>query len=71
MLGGPKIGFSPQTQGSRTTFTRVTKWDKESPKAGTHLKSCESIYTCPHAPFYREMKGLLHSENTLEPKEYS
>jgi hypothetical protein len=51
MLGGPKIGFSPQTQGSRTTFTRVTKWDKESPKAGTHLKSCESIYTCPHAPF--------------------
>jgi hypothetical protein len=22
-------------------------------------------------PFYRETKGLLHSENTLESKEYS
>jgi hypothetical protein len=21
----------------------------------------ESVYTCPRAPFYREMKGLLHS----------
>jgi hypothetical protein len=35
------------------------------------LKSCESFYTCPHAPFYRETKGLLHSDNTLELKEYS
>jgi hypothetical protein len=25
--------------------------DKESPKACTRLKSCESLYTCPHAPF--------------------
>jgi hypothetical protein len=40
--------------------------DKESPKACTRLKSCESLYTCPGAPFYRETKGLLHSENTLE-----
>jgi hypothetical protein len=23
------------------------------------------------SPFYRETKGLLHSENTLELKEYS
>jgi hypothetical protein len=45
--------------------------DKESPKACTHLKSCESFYTCPRAPFYRETKWLLHSENTLESKEYS
>jgi hypothetical protein len=45
--------------------------DKESPKDCSHLKSCESFYTCPHAPFYRETKGLLHSENTLELKEYS
>jgi hypothetical protein len=40
--------------------------DKESPKACTCLKSRESLYTCPRAPFYRETKGLLHSETTLE-----
>jgi hypothetical protein len=45
--------------------------DKESPKACPHLKSCESLYTCPCAPFYRETKGILHSENTLESREYS
>jgi hypothetical protein len=45
--------------------------DKESPKVRTHLKSCEPLYTCPRAPFYRETKGLLHFENTLEYKEYS
>jgi hypothetical protein len=45
--------------------------DKESPKVYTHLKGCEPLYTCPRAPFYRETKGLLHSENTLESKEYS
>jgi hypothetical protein len=31
----------------------------------------ESVYTCPRTPFYREMKGLLHSQNTLELREYS
>jgi hypothetical protein len=45
--------------------------DKESPKDCSSLKSCESFYTCPGGPFYRETKGLLHSENTLELKEYS
>jgi hypothetical protein len=45
--------------------------DKESPKDCSCIKSCESLYTCPRAPFYRETKGLLHSENTLESKEYS
>jgi hypothetical protein len=39
--------------------------DKESPKDCSHLKSCVSFYTCPRAPFYRETKELLHSENTL------
>jgi hypothetical protein len=34
-------------------------------------KSCESLYTFPHTPFYRETKGVLHSENTLESREYS
>jgi hypothetical protein len=45
--------------------------DKEYPKDCSCIKSCESLYTCPRAPFYREMKGLLHSENTPESKEYS
>jgi hypothetical protein len=31
----------------------------------TSSKKFESIYTCPCVPFYREMKGLLHAENTL------
>jgi hypothetical protein len=34
------------------------KGDKESPKDCSSLKSCESFYTCPRAPFYRETKGL-------------
>jgi hypothetical protein len=45
--------------------------DNESPKVYTHLKSCESLYTCPRAPFYREAKGLLYPEITLESREYS
>jgi hypothetical protein len=45
--------------------------DGGSPKDCSCLKSCESFYTCPHAPFYRETKGLLDSDNTLELKEYS
>jgi hypothetical protein len=45
--------------------------DKESLKACTRLKSCGSLYMCPRAPYYRETKGLLHSEITLESKEYS
>jgi hypothetical protein len=42
--------------------------DKGSPESCSCLQSCESFYTCPHAPFYRETKGLLHSDNTLELK---
>jgi hypothetical protein len=51
--------------------TDDARGDKESPKDCSHLKSWESFYTCPRAPFYRETKGLLHSENTLESREYS
>jgi hypothetical protein len=52
--------------------TSHEEWgDKESPKACARLKSCESLYMCPRAPFYRETKGLLHFEITLESKEYS
>jgi hypothetical protein len=52
-------------------YTHEAKGDKESPKNCSSLNSCESFYTYPHAPFYMETKGLLHSENTLELKEYS
>jgi hypothetical protein len=46
--------------------------DKGSPRNCSYLKSCESFYTCSHAPpFYRETKGLLHSDNTLNSKNIS
>jgi hypothetical protein len=45
--------------------------NKESPKACARLKSCESLHMCPRVPFYRETKGILHFEITLESKEYS
>jgi hypothetical protein len=51
--------------------TDDARGDKESPKDCSHFKSYEALYMCPRAPFYREMKGLLHSESTLESKEYS
>jgi hypothetical protein len=44
--------------------------DKGSPSNCSCLMSCESPYACPHAPFYRETKELLYSDNTLELKEY-
>jgi hypothetical protein len=67
---------SPNTritkQDRKLEHTSHERWGyKESPKACPRLKSCESLYMCPSAPFYRETKGLLHSEITLESKEYS
>jgi hypothetical protein len=36
------------------------RWgDKECPKDCSCLKSCEPLYTCPRAPFYRETNGLF------------
>jgi hypothetical protein len=55
----------------RTHESRNERGDKESPNICFRLKSCESLYTCPRAPFYRETNGLLHSEITLEFGEYS
>jgi hypothetical protein len=60
----------PEHKSQEHESQELRKGDKESPKACTRLKSCEPFYTCPHAPFYREMKGLLHSKNTLESREY-
>jgi hypothetical protein len=62
---------SPNTR-IKSKCMKVTKrGDAESPKACTRLKSCESLYKCPCAPFYRETKRLLHSETTLESREYA
>jgi hypothetical protein len=72
LLGGSKIGWDPRTQDSGANTQKHERWgDKESPKACTHLKRCESLYTCPRAPFCRGTKELLHSEITLESREYS
>jgi hypothetical protein len=73
--GYPKIRMeSPNTRESTIDtfkYSNDARGDKESPKDCPSLKSCVPFYTCPRAPFYRETKGLLHSENTLELKEYS
>jgi hypothetical protein len=73
--GCPKIQMKPPNTRRRKIntfkYTDDVRGDKESPKDYPNLKSCECFYTCPRAPFYRETKGLLHSENTLGPKEYS
>jgi hypothetical protein len=65
----PFVGGSKKSEGipEHKSFEQEHKsrkelGDKESPKACTRLKSCESLYTCPRAPFYRETKGLLHSK---------
>jgi hypothetical protein len=76
IVGGyPKIRIkSPNTSGRKVKtfqYTVNAGGDKESPEDCSNFKSCESFYTCPRAPFYRETKRLLHSENTLELKEYS
>jgi hypothetical protein len=31
----------------------------------TSSQKSETVYTCPRAPFYREMKGLLHTKTPL------
>jgi hypothetical protein len=71
ILGGSENRMKSTNTSQEQKSQEPRKGDKESPKACTHFKSCESFYTCPHAPFYRETKGLLHSENTIESKEYS
>jgi hypothetical protein len=64
-----KIRMIPLTR-EREFLTRSnTKWERREtviPSADcTSSKKSESVYTCPRAPFYREMKGLLHTKNTL------
>jgi hypothetical protein len=38
-----------------------TQGDNGSPSRWHKFQKSESVYTCPRAPFYWEMKGLLHS----------
>jgi hypothetical protein len=62
MLGCPKIRMKPPNTSwwrvKTFKYTDDTRGDKESPKDWSNLKSCESFYTCPRAPFYRETKRL-------------
>jgi hypothetical protein len=78
MLGGyPKNSDdSPNTRERErvlNTFKHKVRAlrDSDSPSRLHKFQKPESVYTCPRAPFYREMKGLLHSLNTLELREYS
>jgi hypothetical protein len=70
-----KSGWDPRTQEivqcARSSRAMTEEKTKNLLKDCLSLKSREPFYTCPRAPFYRETKGLLHSENTLELEEYS
>jgi hypothetical protein len=50
-----------------TSYER--RGDKESLKACTRLKSCESFYTLA-PPFIGRRRDFLHPENTLKSREY-
>jgi hypothetical protein len=79
MLGGyPKNSDdSPNTREREREFlarssTKLEYRETVIPSADcTSFKKSESVYTFPRAPFYREMKGLLHTDNTLRLREYS
>jgi hypothetical protein len=48
--------------------------ERQGDKISESLYSPQKLWTLlhvPRAPFYRETKGLLYSEITLESKEYS
>jgi hypothetical protein len=71
-MGSPNTRVQEYKVHERSSLDTIPeRGDKESPKVCSRLKSCESFYMCPRAPFYRETKGLLHPENTLESMEYS
>jgi hypothetical protein len=79
MLGGylKNSDDSPNTREREREFlarlsTQLERWETVILSADcTSSKKSESVYTCPRAPFYREMKGLLYTENTLRLREYS
>jgi hypothetical protein len=58
-----KSDWSPNTRVTNKSHERKCtshekRGDKESPKVWARLKSCESLYTCPRAPFYRETRDF-------------
>jgi hypothetical protein len=66
MLGGysKNSNDSPNTREKvLNTFKHKVRAlrDGDSPSRLHMSQKSESVYTCPRAPFYREMKGLLHS----------
>jgi hypothetical protein len=70
-LGVRKSDGVPEHESLRQAHeSHEEKGDKESPKGCTHLKVVNP-FTRAIMPLYRETKGLLHSEITLESKEYS
>jgi hypothetical protein len=71
-----KFGWIPEHAWEREFLARSgTQLECEEtaiPSADcTSSKKSASVHTCPCAPFYREMKGLLHTDNTLSLREYS
>jgi hypothetical protein len=69
-----KIRINTLTRVEFSTRSSTKLRRKETVKlsaSSTSPKKSESVYTCPRAPFYREMKGLLHSDITLGLGEYS
>jgi hypothetical protein len=48
----------------------MTQEETKNPLKTAHASKVVNPFTRALAPFYREMKGLLHSENTLESREY-
>jgi hypothetical protein len=71
-----KIRMSPGTcerEEVLSTFKHKVRAQRDcNPLSRLHeFQKSESVYTCPRAPFYREMKGLLHTDNTLRLREYS
>jgi hypothetical protein len=68
-VGGPKIGWIPRTRESRKKARNSRKTGRQRISESLHSpQKLWILYTCPRAPFYRETKGLLHSESTLESK---
>jgi hypothetical protein len=58
-----------QTSESGTQFTK--EQTKNLQKTALASKVVNPFTRALAPPFYRETKGLLHSENTLESKKYS
>jgi hypothetical protein len=78
MLGEyPKIRTGSLNTGEENTRmfkfgTQFTKEETRNLLKTAHASKVVNPFTrALTPPFYRETKGLLHSENTLESKEYS